>query len=103
MDDDSGPGVDSLISDPLVTGTYTLVLTVFNVFGPPNLSDPFPVNANKDFGGFTNAWAVDLLGVQNAALIGSTANVTEAGSAFGLFAAAATALALLRRKLSGRN
>jgi hypothetical protein len=103
LDDDSGPGVDALISDSLAAGTYTVALTVFNVFGPENLSDPFPVNANKTFGGFTNTWVVDIVGVQNATFIGSTLSVPDAGPSLPFFAAAVAALAAFRRKMPGNQ
>ncbi len=67
----SGLALDSLLDlSPLLAGTYTLALTqVANFANGPTLGDGFLGFGTPGFGGRTSAWAVDILGVDSAAVV----------------------------------
>lgn len=65
-DDDGGTDWDSLISTPLVPGTYSATITKFSAFpSGMNLSDGFRPQ-DSGFGSRDSHWALDITNVESA-------------------------------------
>lgn len=97
----SGHAYDSLLEFALLpAGTYTVALTEFNRFADGStLGDGFRSNDISGFDGRTSAWALDILGVDDAARIPEPATL-----ALGLLALVAMRSgAATRRSRSGHE
>ena len=95
QDDDSGPGFDVLLTRLLQPGDYTVsVMAYSNFANGPNLSNGFQNTGS--FGGRSQSWAFDVLGVDTATQVGA---VPEPGTwAMMLMGFGATGFAMRRRK-----
>ena len=95
QDDDSGPGYDVLLTSLLQPGDYTVsVMAYSNFANGPNLSNGFQNTGS--FGGRSQSWAFDVLGVDTATQVGA---VPEPGTwAMMLMGFGATGFAMRRRK-----
>ncbi len=90
VDPATGEARDSLLHVPaLVAGTYTVALSQFaNFANGPTLADGFLGAGEPSFGGRSNAWALDVVGVTTAAALPEPATY-----ALALFALAAAGMA----------
>jgi hypothetical protein len=95
QDDDGGPGYDVLLTRLLQPGDYTVsVMAYSNFANGPNLSNGFQNTGS--FGGRSQSWAFDVLGVDTATQVGA---VPEPGTwAMMLMGFGATGFAMRRRK-----
>lgn len=90
VDPSTGFALDSLLDlSPLLAGTYTLALTQFANFAiGPTLGDGFLGSGTPGFGGRSGAWALDILGIDSAAVV--PVPTTLALALLGLAAAASS-------------
>ena len=82
----SGNAYDSLLVGSLLAGTYTVALSQFDNFAiGGTLGDGFMgYSGAPGFGGRSNAWALDILGVDAAAAVAEPPTLALALAAFGL-------------------